>query len=220
MLRRQVASLAEVARDEPDQLTAILGERQGTIDSGITYLEDLASNYARLYPRLQRQPCDVEAIARQVVANAGSRGGLTIQTDLKAEGALVMGDPVALRRIIENLVDNAIDSLAAGRGSVTVATELENDGPGEKTVRISVSDTGCGLSEEHVSRIFDHFYTTKEGGTGLGLSIVRRLVLDLNGSIRVESAEGTGSCFVVELPAHSAGSGANEAGVKEGGQSQ
>jgi signal transduction histidine kinase len=219
-IRNVFRHLGEVARDDPDQLPAVLGERQGTIDSGITYLEELASNYARLYPRLERQPCDVEAIVRQVVANAGGLEHLVIQTDLNAEGALIVGDPVALRRIIENLVDNAIDSLAAGRGPVAVATELAKDGPGEATVRIRVSDTGSGISEEQVSRIFDHFYTTKEDGTGLGLSIVRRLVLDLNGSIRVESAQGEGSSFVVELPAHSSGSGTSEPGAKEEGQGQ
>jgi signal transduction histidine kinase len=67
-------------------------------------------------------------------------------------------------------------------------------------VRITVSDTGVGMREDEVARIFDDFYTTKPHGTGLGLSIVRRLVMDLGGSIRVESEKGNGSRFIVELP--------------------
>ena len=66
---------------------------------------------------------------------------------------------------------------------------------------LTVADTGRGMSSEESGRIFTDFYTTKEGGTGLGLSIVRRLVMDLQGTIRVESGPGAGTRMVVELPA-------------------
>ena len=61
--------------------------------------------------------------------------------------------------------------------------------------------TGEGLSEEQRTKVFEDFYTTKKNGTGLGLSIVRRLVMDLEGSVRVESESGKGSRFIVDLPA-------------------
>jgi two-component system sensor histidine kinase HydH len=57
------------------------------------------------------------------------------------------------------------------------------------------------MSRKELDHAFDDFYTTKAGGTGLGLSIVRRLVLDLNGSLRVETEPGAGTSFVIELPA-------------------
>ena len=68
-------------------------------------------------------------------------------------------------------------------------------------MRIAVSDTGRGMSKAELDRAFGDFYTTKPGGTGLGLSIVRRLVLDSNGSLNVETEPGQGSTFIVELPA-------------------
>jgi signal transduction histidine kinase len=67
-------------------------------------------------------------------------------------------------------------------------------------VRISVSDTGRGMSKSELDKAFDDFHTTKPGGTGLGLSIVRRLVLDSNGSLKVETETGQGSTFIVEIP--------------------
>ena len=66
---------------------------------------------------------------------------------------------------------------------------------------MTVSDTGPGMSRLELERAFDDFHTTKAGGTGLGLSIVRRLVLDLGGSLRIETAPGSGTRAIVELPA-------------------
>jgi signal transduction histidine kinase len=71
-------------------------------------------------------------------------------------------------------------------------------------VRVTVADTGRGISADQVKRIFDDFYTTKEHGTGLGLSIVRRLVMDLHGTIAVESQPGQGTRMIVDIPAGAA----------------
>ena len=68
-------------------------------------------------------------------------------------------------------------------------------------MRVTVADTGCGMSEEETAKIFTDFYTTKPVGTGLGLSIVRRLVLDLRGTVRVTSEPGVGTRVMVEIPA-------------------
>ena len=115
------------------------------------------------------------------------------------DGAVVLGDPLSIRRVLENLVNNAIDSLEPDGGEVAVSTEVV-DGEAGRRVRVVVADTGVGMSREQREKIFDDFYTTKDGGTGLGLSIVRRLVMDLDGSIEVESEPGRGSRFIVELP--------------------
>ena len=69
------------------------------------------------------------------------------------------------------------------------------------SVRIIVADTGRGMSKEETRRIFNDFYTTKERGTGLGLSIVRRLVMDLQGAIAVESEPGKGTRMIIDIPA-------------------
>jgi signal transduction histidine kinase len=101
--------------------------------------------------------------------------------------------------VLENLVINALESLPAGDGRVTVGT-AEAATPEDRRVTITVSDTGAGIAPEAVDRIFDDFYTTKERGTGLGLSIVRRLVTDMGGRIRVHSEPGRGTTFTVDLP--------------------
>jgi signal transduction histidine kinase len=68
-------------------------------------------------------------------------------------------------------------------------------------VKITVSDTGPGMTRKELDSAFDDFYTTKPNGTGLGLSIVRRLVLDLEGTLHVQTEPGVGTSFVVMLPA-------------------
>ena len=74
-------------------------------------------------------------------------------------------------------------------------------GDGEPAVRMTVADSGRGMTSEEAGKIFNDFYTTKEGGTGLGLSIVRRLVMDVQGTIGVESAPGRGTRIIIEIPA-------------------
>jgi len=203
-IRNVFRHLTGLARDHPDELPAVLRERQGTLEAGITYLENLAGNYARLSPKSERQPCGVNSIIRQVMADRDSgraEMGMTL-----CEGAAVLADPLSLRRILENLVDNAVDSIASPPGKVTVSTEIIARDTGEHPVlRITVADTGTGMSEEQRARVFDDFYTTKKNGTGLGLSIVRRLVMDLDGSIRVDSEMGGGSRFIIDLPVASSG---------------
>jgi signal transduction histidine kinase len=196
-IRNVFRHLIQLSQSDPKRLPEVLDERRGTLDSSISYLETLASNYGRLHPRGERRACDVNVTVRQVVSDF--RGTVRLAVDL-ADGAVVLGDPVSLRRVIENLVDNAIDSLERGPGSVTVSTEVVRGEDDRKTVRLTVADTGVGMNGEQRERVFDDFYTTKEDGTGLGLSIVRRLVMDLDGSVRVESEEGRGSRFIVDLP--------------------
>jgi len=198
-IRNVLRHLAQTARDEPAALPRIFEERRGTLESSLEYLDTLARNYARLSPAA-RTVCDVNAVVAELV------GGLDAsRVTLRAEPApalpSVSADPLVLRRILENLVTNAVDSMA-GRddGVVTVGAEAFGP-PSSIQVRVTVSDTGPGMSRAELDRAFDDFHTTKEGGTGLGLSIVRRLVLDLGGALRIETAPGAGTRAIVELPA-------------------
>jgi signal transduction histidine kinase len=105
-----------------------------------------------------------------------------------------------LRRAIENLVGNAADAAAGAGGAVTVSTERSARDGSAPVVRIHVADTGPGMTRAELDRAFDDFYTTKQGGTGLGLSIVRRLVLDLGGTLRIDTQPGAGTRATVEIP--------------------
>jgi signal transduction histidine kinase len=199
-IRNVFRHLVQMGKSDPAKLPNVFEERQGTLDSSISYLESLATNYARLSPRSERGPCDVNDIIRRVVRDLQGPGHANLQTDLN-DGAKVLGDAVALRRVMENLIDNAIDSLTGGAGNVMISTALATEDTGRPRVRIVVADTGRGMSKDQQARVFDDFYTTKTDGTGLGLSIVRRLVMDLDGSIHVESEQGKGSRFLIDLPA-------------------
>ena len=190
-LRNVFRHLTQVAREEPHELPQVFAERQGTLESSINYLETLAANYAKLSPQSERKATDVNAVVRDTIA-----GSSAVKAKLTEGLPPVSADALVLRRVIENLVSNAVDSLDGKTGTVTVTTAL-----GKGVVRLAVSDTGRGMSKAELERAFSDFYTTKEGGTGLGLSIVRRLVLDSNGSLKVETEPGQGSTFIVELPA-------------------
>lgn len=213
-IRHVLRHLQQVAESAPAQLPAVFAERQGTLASSVAYLETLAQNYARLSPRLDREPCDVNAVVQQVIRNVQA-GPAQLQLRLSEQLPEVRADAVVLRRILENLVGNAVESLESRAGSVTISTDRGPvRAPGEAggangagpAVRITVSDTGRGMTRDEMDHAFDDFYTTKAHGTGLGLSVVRRLVMDLHGTLRVETEPGVGSRFTVELPAGGASS--------------
>jgi len=189
-LRNVFRHLTQVARDQPDELPQVFTERQATVESSINYLETLAAHYAKLSPQAERKATDVNDVVRETVGASGS-----VRMKLAEALPPVSADALVLRRVIENLLSNALDSLDGRNGTVTVSTER-----GKRSVRLAVSDTGRGMSKAELDRAFDDFYTTKKGGTGLGLSIVRRLVMDSSGSLKVETEPGKGSTFIVELP--------------------
>ncbi|MBA3444714.1 MAG: HAMP domain-containing protein [Gemmatimonadales bacterium] len=205
-IRNVLRHFSQVARQEPGGLAAVFEERKGTLESSVEYLETLARNYARLSPTVERAPCNVNALVEQVLRNT-SVDGTVLQTNLSQAMPHAIGDSLMIRRVLENLVGNAVDSLAGrpGGGTVAVTTAIAGGVGAEQKVRITVADTGPGMSRKQLDQAFDDFYTTKAEGTGLGLSIVRRLILDLNGSLHVETEPGAGTSFVVELPAVSGG---------------
>ena len=194
-IRNVVQHLAQVQEREPERLATVFAERRATLDSSIAYLDTLARNYARLTPRIDRRTFDVAAVAREA-ARSASVDGVVMQTHIADSSSTAFGDPVLLRRILDNLLRNAIESLPPTGGSVTLETTRGPQGG----VRLIVADTGRGMSDEELSRAFDDFHTTKPGGTGLGLSVVRRLAADLQADLRVESAPGRGTTFTIDLP--------------------
>ena len=198
-IRHVLRHLAETAAKQPEQLATVFGERRETLESSLSYLEDLARNYARLAPAVDRGPADLGALLGQV-ARASRKDGVELELRAPENLPPVRADPVALRRIVENLVSNALDALDGRPGRVTLSSEAARNGA-EPVVRFSVADTGRGMTRAELDRAFDDFHTTKASGTGLGLSVVRRLVGDLGGTLRVETRPGEGSTFTVELPA-------------------
>ncbi len=118
------------------------------------------------------------------------------------------GDPARLRQVVLNLLGNAVKFTDAGEVlvRVTAGTTLASDATQDPVVRIVVSDTGVGISEEALRHVFEPFRQAEEqasrrfGGSGLGLAIAQQLVLAMGGSIHAESLLGRGSSFEIELP--------------------
>lgn len=146
---------------------------------------------------------DVEAVIDQVVwtleDTAGKRN-IKIKTDVRLDYPLLRANEQFMYQLVLNLIDNAIVYNKDG-GRVTISAH--ND---EKTLFISVADTGVGMEKIHCERIFERFYridkdrNSGSGGTGIGLSIVSRIVQRMGGAVRVESEPDRGSVFFVELP--------------------
>ena len=196
-IRNVLRHLSQVQQHQPQDLATVFAERRSTLESSVGYLDTLARNYARLTPSVESRAVDVNAIVTEVASSTAAPGSVNVRTRLAMPKPRALGDPVVVRRILDNLVRNAVESFDPAGGDVTITTSC----PATGGVRIVVDDTGRGMTEEQLSRAFDDFYTTKAEGTGLGLSVVRRLTTDLNGSVRVQSAPGKGTTFTIDLPA-------------------
>jgi signal transduction histidine kinase len=105
-------------------------------------------------------------------------------------------DQQQIMQIFLNLIMNSAQAMQTG-GTLTVKTYV-SETPGK--VAIDVKDTGTGISEENLKKIYAPFFTTKEAGTGLGLAITRRIIEEHKGEIKVKSKVGEGTTFTVELP--------------------
>jgi signal transduction histidine kinase len=197
-IRNILRHLGEVAAETPEDLTRVWREREPALRSSLTYLEGLASNYARLYWSPPRHPCDLNTVVREVVLARREGSPAKLEMQLADRLPPLLADQVGLHRIVENLVANAQDSSDGDEGRVELRTYTD---PSSERIYLSVSDNGAGIAEADLSKVFGDFYTTKKRGMGLGLSIVRRLVADYDGSVRVSSQVGRGTRFEVEFPA-------------------
>jgi PAS domain S-box-containing protein len=122
--------------------------------------------------------------------------GLHVRTKLARQLPATPIDAQQMQQVLVNLIKNAIQAMTKG-GTLTVQTGETSD-----NVWVSVTDTGGGIPQEQINRIFEPFYTTKKKGSGLGLMIVQRIVRAHGGRIEVESQVGRGTTFRIWLPLH------------------
>ncbi|MFL6336564.1 MAG: sensor histidine kinase [Pyrinomonadaceae bacterium] len=147
---------------------------------------------------LDLKPLDLRETLRDALSMIDVQASeIGVETRLEANGAMppVLGDQQALRSLFTNLIINGMHAMEGRGGSLTVSLSAE-DG----VARVRVSDTGVGIDADHLPKIFEPYFSTKETGTGLGLAIAKKAVDEHNGSIRVESKPGAGTTFTVEIP--------------------
>jgi nitrogen fixation/metabolism regulation signal transduction histidine kinase len=189
----------------------VIEECLDSILKEVSTLKNIAqefSSFAKL-PEPKFQDLDPNEAIRSVLGlYASSFENIEITTEYAANLPSVMADDDQIRRVLENLVKNALEAMPRG-GRLTVTTslvELDTTDRG-KYVRIEISDTGSGIPEDLKDKIFDPYFTTKQTGTGLGLAMAYRIVEDHAGKIAFTTGSA-GTTFIVELPIDRKGKGA------------
>jgi two-component system phosphate regulon sensor histidine kinase PhoR len=187
--------------DENQQYLSII---KGHTDRLINIVEDLLtlSELEEQEAKLEMADINLSDAAEQVLrmfSGQLSKKGLGVKKDIQDNIPFVRADPLRIEQVFINLIDNAIKYTEKGEIKISIYRE---DG----YVISEIRDTGIGISENYINRIFERFYTVdrsrsrKLGGTGLGLSIVKHIINNHGGTIEVESKLGVGTAFIVRLP--------------------
>ena len=187
-------AFAQIIADETTRLERILVE---------------VLEYSRERPIVAPNPTDCRALLRHIVnvmQDEISGRGATPHVHLPDRRVTIMADPDQISQVLHNLIQNALDALGdlsdtdvdpSSDRAIFVSLETANT-----TAVVSIADTGTGLNDEAMKRLFDPFYTTKAQGTGLGLAISRQIVANHDGEITVTNNEYGGATFHVALPLH------------------
>ena len=190
-------------RSEYDELVRI-------VESELNRVNGIVEQFLRLArpPKLTPKLTDVDALIRDlftVIDRKTTSKQLMLKLDLQLDKSVIV-DREQLTQAVLNLLLNAVDATPQG-GEISVASRLahsdtmpfETEVEGQWTV-LTVTDTGIGMDEDVLARIFDPYFTTKDGGTGLGLSLVARIIEEHGGRIDVKSRVGVGTTFYIFLP--------------------
>ncbi|MCH6561025.1 MAG: HAMP domain-containing protein [Myxococcales bacterium] len=197
-LRRK---LGERVSDPADR--KLLNECTDAITNQVQALKLLVSefsNFAQL-PATDPTPTDLNQLVRETVTMYRGKPGIEFETQLAPSLPKLDLDCEQIKRVILNLVDNAMGAIEAcdgGPRKISVSTRLDR---AVGIVYLEVADTGCGIRPEDRTRLFEPYFSTKRSGSGLGLAIVSRIVSDHSGYIRVRENKPRGSRFIIELPA-------------------
>jgi len=210
-----ISGLNELLRkqDLPDQTQQMLAEQHAATSLMLTMVNDVLDLSKIEDGRMQSQevdfdPQELALSVLQALSFQAERKGLVVHIELDASlPAVVSGSPFYVSRILQNLLGNAIKFTL--QGSITLRVKRSDDtspNDGVSTFQFEVIDTGIGIPEAALPRIFDRFYqvdaavTRRFGGTGLGTSLVKEFCDLLHGTVRLESRLGEGTRFLVCLP--------------------
>ncbi|KKO17914.1 MAG: response regulator [Candidatus Brocadia sp.] len=190
-------SISEKAKKYLNRIQKETDQIQSVIKSLLT----LTGNYT-----LSKEPINPNDILEEIIEQKADQfeyANITLFKFLDEKLPVVFVDKNQIRRVFMDIIENACASM--GEAKTEKCLTIRTEGQGDK-VSIIISDTGPGIPQEYLTRIFEPFFTAKHikhsKGTGLGLSIAHSIVHQHNGRIYAESASGSGSTFVVELPAN------------------
>ncbi|MCC6809148.1 MAG: PAS domain-containing protein [Deltaproteobacteria bacterium] len=194
LLDEEIADLSEGRGDraEAKQLLAAISREV----ERLTEVTDEYLRLARLRPPAMHTE-DVNHLLMELIDFMGEdlrRRRITARVELDALDPRVLADAAQLRQAFMNIIKNSMESMPDG-GELFVRTRREHD-----RIYVEVKDNGVGIPEHVLTRIFDPFYTTKEGGTGLGLPITQQIVAEHGGELTAESSAGSGTRICVVFP--------------------
>jgi len=191
---KNAAYFLNMVLEEPDpevkETLEILEKEVGTSEAIISSLLD----FARAKPPAKRK-ISVNEILQETLSRITVPENVEVVQELDDTLPKILADPDQLGRIFGNVILNSIQAMTEG-GQLTINSET----PALGRVSVSITDTGVGIPEEQLGKLFEPLYTTKAKGIGLGLAIVKTLVEGHGGTIEVESEPGKGSTFTVKLP--------------------
>ena len=191
-MRRHFAGRPAADRALVDECAATI---VGEVES-LKGLVDEFSQFARM-PSPRAVPTDLAALITDTLAlYSGIFTDVTLTTCFASSVPLVRLDPEQMRRVIINLIDNAIEAMDR-KGRIEVETSSDE---GNRVVRLVVADNGPGIPASEREKLFLPYYSTKRRGSGLGLAIVRRIIAEHGGSIEVGDNTPRGTRFTIELP--------------------
>ena len=200
-IRNVVSHLGEAHRSGPAELAGVYDARAPTLTASLDYLGELADQYRAVAVHGARDRSELRAVIRSVAeANQAVANGVHVAAELGGQPAWVEMDALSLRRVVENIVSNAVTACGTGGGEIQLSIKTDRS-DGHPCYRLTITDDGPGIPLAARDRVFEPFFTTRAGGTGLGLAIARRLVRDVGGDIRLESEEGRGTRVEVVLKA-------------------
>ncbi len=206
-----IKTFIQLAPERKDD-SQFIGEFSRIVLEDVNRIERLIQeilDYARyMEPRLTDEDLNevVSSCLYFIQVKADSRG-IKIEKDLAPELPRGMLDRQQIKQVLLNLLLNAMDAIGDKNGTLRVRTTRLQKTGGEVWMQIQVEDTGHGISPENLDHIFDPFFTTKyvstiNEGTGLGLTIAHQIVREHRGEIQVQSTEGIGTTFLINLPSH------------------
>jgi PAS domain S-box-containing protein len=186
-----VASMPEGEKKES------IKESIGAIRKSVEYVDKIVQDlqyFAKpLKPSVQKT--DFEEICQEVLLGNSFPENIDVKYVVEDEAKDIVSDPALLKRLLGNLVDNAVQAMPDGGKLEIRALRDLND------VVVTVEDSGVGVPEEAKSKLFTPLFTTKSKGQGFGLAVVKRLTEALGGTVTFESEKGKGTKFTVRLPA-------------------
>src|SRR5262245_37840341 len=185
----------------PSRVIAVIDECVDTIVEEVSSLKNLVDEFVRFarLPAVSRFPNNMkDLVDRTLSLYEGRLDSVTLTIDVPADLPPILMDSLQMKRVLVNLIDNALEALAGQPiQEINFRCDLVRD---ETMARLTVSDTGRGIASEDRERLFTPYFSTRKNGTGLGLAISSRIVADHGGYIGVEPNLPKGTRFIVELP--------------------